>query len=103
MLYNESLRELNLPLLKKVEDYFLKENLELKEVSLPSLKIVGHSFLRKSLALEKLDLPSLEKVGDDFLFCYRIFKKENFLSFKIGSDNFDSLINKNITQDTRKK
>ena len=102
MFYNESLEKLDLPLLEKVDDYFLNENIRLKEVSLPSLKIVGYSFLRKSLALEKLDLPSLEKAGDDFLFCYRIFKKENFLSFKIGSDNFDSIINKNNTQDIRK-
>ncbi len=93
MFENKSLKKLDLPLLEKVDDSFLNENIRLKEVNLPSLKIVGRSFLRKSVDLEKLYLPALEEVGDDFLFCYRIFKKEKFHSFKIGSDNFNLLSN----------
>ena len=99
-LYNTSaLLEVVLLKLRRIGKNFLFRTLFLKRLCLPLTEKVGDRFLRTCTTLEEVDLSSLEEVGIDFMFCYRIFNKKNFSSFKIGSGNFNSLLNENINQE----
>ncbi len=101
-LYNTSaLLEVVLLKLRRIGKNFLFRTLFLKRLYLPLTEKVGDRFLRTCTTLEEVDLSSLEEVGVDFMFCYRVFNKENFSSFKIGRGDFNPLLNENITQEEK--
>ena len=65
--YNKGLKELNLPKLQKVKDYFLFRNEAIQELDLPELEEVGSDFLTDNKGLKELNIPKLEITGDYFL------------------------------------
>ena len=65
--YSKTLKELELPKVKKLGDSFLCNNDSLTKISLPEVEEIGDGFLYYNKIINGVDLPKLKKISDSFL------------------------------------
>lgn len=82
-----NLEEINLPVLEKINNYFLFCCFNLKTINAPSLKSVGNYGFNQLYSIEEISLPSLETVGSNCFYCSRL-KKLDLPKLISAGDNF---------------
>lgn len=86
--FNKIIENINLPSVKTIGDEFLYSNENLKNLNLPLVATIGSEFLRRNKDLENIDTPSLMITGGNFLQYNKSLKNLNLPLVEYVGYNF---------------